>query len=56
MKNLKLKSNVKNTLYIILGIIFIALCIKTLNNDYNDAVNECVKSGNSYNYCTNGLK
>lgn len=56
MKNLKLKSSVKNTLYIILGIVFIALYVKVLINDYNDAVNRCVKSGNSYEYCTNGLK
>lgn len=46
----------KKILYVGLGILLIVLCVKVLTNDYNDAVDECVKSGNSYNYCTNGLK
>lgn len=46
----------KKVLYVSIGIVIIAICIKVLHNDYNDAVNDCVNGGNSYNYCTNGLK
>ncbi len=46
----------KKVLCVGLGILLIALCVKVLYFDYNDAVDECVKGGNSYNYCTNGLK
>lgn len=46
----------KNILYVALGIIVITLCVAFLHSEYNNAVDECVKGGNSYNYCANGLK
>ena len=55
MKNLRLKSNVKKILSVVVGIFVIMICIKVLSNDYNEAVRECVNSGNSYEYCVNGL-
>lgn len=45
----------KKILYVALGIVLIALCIKILHNDYNEAVNDCVNGGNSYDYCVSVL-
>ena len=56
MKSLKLKKNVRDFLYICLGVFVIFLSLKYISNEYNEAVNDCVRSGNSYEYCTNGLK
>lgn len=39
---------------VIVGIVLIACTI--LNNQYQDAINDCVSGGNSVEFCQNGLR
>lgn len=49
MKRLKLRGWVKVTL--------IVIALLVINNRMtNQAIEQCVNSGNSYNYCESGLK
>lgn len=55
-KNLRLRQWVKDSLFISLGICCIAIFIVIINSQYNNAIDDCVKSGHEYNYCVKGLK
>lgn len=41
---------------IIIGIIVILILVIIFKNDYNDALKECIKGGNSETYCKQVLK
>jgi hypothetical protein len=55
-KKYKLKKGVKNTLITILGIGVLVIVLIGMNNQYDNAVKDCVAGGNSQDYCEAKLK
>lgn len=55
MKKLKLRKEVKDALKVALGVILIAALILLDNAYTKDAIDKCVKNGNSYAMCEREL-
>lgn len=53
---MKLKKEVKKILAIGVGLIIILVLVGILENQKNNAIVDCVKAGNPYSVCENGLK
>ena len=51
-----MKNETIKPLAIIIGIIVMIFLVIILKNDYNDAVKDCIKGGNSETYCKQVLK
>ena len=51
LKKAKRKEKVLSVLYVIALIVAIIFFIGVVQNDTKKAINKCMKSGNSYNYC-----
>lgn len=52
----RLRKEVKEVLFVGIAIISLIGLFITLNNQYNDAVNDCVNAGNSVAMCESGLR